>query len=201
MKRSETTKKLKNKWKLACLFLIAFNFALVLVIGSRLIQVREPNSQKLVSTVSNSVKVGTISTNRSQINKTVASYLQDYQKKDLIYKIYTTSSAIIFEGKYQFLGYEVPLYIYFQPIALEDGSLQLQVSSISAGTLPLPESEVLQYIKSTYKLPSFVTVNSKKSSIIVNLQEIKNGAGIYLKAKKVDLINNQITFDIYKKKA
>lgn len=206
MKRNEKNKIAYNQkskinwWRWAFLLLLAFNFAFILVIGSRLIQVREPNSEKLVSSISSSVKIGTISTNRRQINKTVASYLKDYQKNDMTYKIYTTSSSIVFEGKYQLLGYEVPLYIYFQPIALENGSLQLQITSISAGTLPLPEGEVLQYIKSSYKLPDFVSVNKNNSSIIINLQQIKNDADIYLIAKKVDLLNNQITFDICKKK-
>lgn len=45
------------------------------------------------------------------------------------YKFYATSSSILFEGTYQLLGYEVPLYIYFQPHRLENGAVQLQVIS------------------------------------------------------------------------
>ncbi|WMB30165.1 DUF2140 family protein [Streptococcus didelphis] len=188
-----------NWWKWAFLFIFALNIAFLGVIASRLIQVREPASEKLLTKKQNHIKVGSFTTNRQQLNKTVASYLSDYQTTQLTYKLYTTSSSIIFESKYQLLGYEVPLYIYFQPIALTNGDLQLQITSLSAGTLPLPESEVLQYVKSSYKLPDFIEVNIKKSSLIIHLQKMDNNAGLYLKAKKLDLLNDQISFDIYKK--
>lgn len=188
-----------NWWKWACLLLLALNLAFVAVIASRLIQVRETESQQLVQSKVKKVKVGTIISNRQQINDTVASFLQSYQSKEFNYKLYTSSSSIVFEGKYKLLGYEVPLYIYFQPSSLENGAIQLEVTSFSAGTLPLPEREVLQYLKSTYKLPDFVTVSPKKSLLVVNLQSIENQQGLYLESKKIDLVNNEISFDIFKK--
>ncbi|EHI68692.1 YpmS family protein [Streptococcus ictaluri] len=188
-----------NWWKWAFLCLLALNLAFGVVIGSRLIQVREPESELIAKKKLNNIKVGTFTTNREQLNETVASYLKDYQTKTLHYKFYATSTSILFEGTYQLLGYEVPLYIYFQPNRLDNGAVQLQVVSFSVGTLPLPEKDVLQYLKSSYKLPKFVKVMPNQSAIIVNLQELKNDANVYLKAKKVDLVKDQISFDIYKK--
>ena len=101
--------------------ILAINVAFVGVIASRLIQVREPAAQTITSKKAKSVKVGTVSTTREQLNNTVASYLKDYQTKNSSYNVYATSSAILFEGTYTFLGYEVPLYIYFQPSRLESG--------------------------------------------------------------------------------
>lgn len=117
----------------------------------------------------------------------------------MTYKVYATSSTILFEGTYQLLGYEVPLYIYFQPHRLTNGAIQLQVLSFSVGTLSLPEKDVLQYLKSSYKLPKFVEVLPKQSAIIINLQQLENDANIYLKAQKIDLVKDDIRFDIYKK--
>lgn len=188
-----------NWWKWACLLILAMNIAFVVVIGSRLIQIREPETEHIKVSKQKNIRVGTVTTNRQQLNKTVASYLKDYQNKDMSYDIYASSTSIVFEGKYKLLGYEVPLYVYFQPIALANGNVQLQVSSISAGTLPIPEAEVLQYLKSSYDLPAFVKVKPKESSLVVNLSKIKNDADIYLMAKKIDLVNDKISFDIYKK--
>ena len=98
-----------NWWKWACLLILAINVAFVGVIASRLIQVREPAAQTITSKKAKSVKVGTVSTTREQLNNTVASYLKDYQTKNSSYNVYATSSAILFEGTYTFLGYEVPL--------------------------------------------------------------------------------------------
>lgn len=190
-----------NWWKWGLLLLLAINVAFVGVVASRLIQVRESSAEALKTTTAKSVKVGTFTTNKEQLNDTVATYLKDYQSKKFTYKVYAASSSILFEGSYELLGYEVPLYVYFEPNRLENGAVQLKVTSFSVGTLPLPESEVLQYIKSSYDLPDFVTISPKKSTITINLQSMKNDAGIYLKATTIDLVNDNFSFDIFKKKS
>ena len=188
-----------NWWKWGFLLILAINVAFVGVIASRLIQVREPAAEKVSSKKTDSVKVGTFSTNREQLNETVAAYLKEYQTDRMSYTVYATSSAIMFEGKYTLLGYEVPLYIYFQPSRLSSGAVQLNITSFSVGTLSLPESEVLKYIKSSYQLPSFVKVLPDESAININIQHLKNDADLYLKATTIDLVGGQFNFDIYKK--
>ncbi len=186
-----------NWWKWGFLLILAINVAFVGVIASRLIQVREPAAQSISSKKADNVKVGTISTTREQLNDTVASYLKEYQTKKTSYSVYATSSAIMFEGTYTFLGYEVPLYIYFQPSRLESGAIQLKITSYSVGNLTLPESEVLKYLKSSINLPDFVEVLPKESVININIQDIKNDADIFLKATRIDLVGDQFNFDFY----
>ncbi|ACG61993.1 TPA: YpmS family protein [Streptococcus equi subsp. zooepidemicus] len=188
-----------NWWKWAFLLLLAFNTAFLAVIGSRIIQIREPKSELINQKAAKNIKIGTLTTTKEQLNEAVVSYLKDFQTKKMTYKVYATSSTILFEGTYQLLGYEVPLYIYFQPHRLTNGAIQLQVLSFSVGTLSLPEKDVLQYLKSSYKLPKFVEVLPKQSAIIINLQQLENDANIYLKAQKIDLVKDDIRFDIYKK--
>ncbi|HEL1219180.1 YpmS family protein [Streptococcus equi] len=188
-----------NWWKWAFLLLLAFNTAFLAVIGSRIIQIREPKSELINQKAAKNIKIGTLTTTKEQLNEAVVSYLKDFQTKKMTYKVYAASSTILFEGTYQLLGYEVPLYIYFQPHRLTNGAIQLQVLSFSVGTLSLPEKDVLQYLKSSYKLPKFVEVLPKQSAIIINLQQLENDANIYLKAQKIDLVKDDIRFDIYKK--
>lgn len=188
-----------NWWKWAFLLLFAFNAAFLAVIGSRIIQIREPKSELINQKAAKNIKIGTLTTTKEQLNEAVVSYLKDFQTKKMTYKVYATSSTILFEGTYQLLGYEVPLYIYFQPHRLTNGAIQLQVLSFSVGTLSLPEKDVLQYLKSSYKLPKFVEVLPKQSAIIINLQQLENDANIYLEAQKIDLVKDDIRFDIYKK--
>lgn len=188
-----------NWWKWAFLLLLAFNTAFLAVIGSRILQIREPKSELINQKAAKNIKIGTLTTTKEQLNEAVVSYLKDFQTKKMTYKVYATSSTILFEGTYQLLGYEVPLYIYFQPHRLTNGAIQLQVLSFSVGTLSLPEKDVLQYLKSSYKLPKFVEVLPKQSAIIINLQQLENDANIYLKAQKIDLVKDDIRFDIYKK--
>ena len=63
----------------------------------------------------------------------------------------------------------------------------------------MPESEVLKYLKSSVDLPNFVEVLPKESVININIQNIKNDAGIFLKATTIDLVGDRFNFDIYKK--
>lgn len=198
MKLKKNGKKI-NWWKWGFLLILAINIAFVGVVASRLIQVREPAAENVSSKQTDSVKVGTFSTNREQLNETVAAYLEDYQTDQMSYTVYATSSAIMFEGTYTLLGYEVPLYIYFQPSCLDSGAVQLKITSFSVGTLSLPKSEVLKYIKSSYKLPSFVEVLPDESAININIQNLENDADIYLEATTIDLVGDQFNFDIYKK--
>lgn len=97
MKLKKNGKKI-NWWKWGFLLILAINIAFVGVIASRLIQVREPAAENVSSKQTDSVKVGTFSTNREQLNETVAAYLEDYQTDQMSYTVYATSSAIMFEG-------------------------------------------------------------------------------------------------------
>ncbi|WP_367007518.1 DUF2140 family protein [Streptococcus sp. ZY19097] len=188
-----------NIWKWLCLLILAINLAFVGVVASRIIQIREPEAENIATKTKGGIKIGTFSTTKEQLNKTVVSYLEDYQKKGMTYKLYATSSQILFEGTYTLLGYEVPLYVYFQPSRLENGAVQLKVTSFSVGTLPLPEEQVLKYIKSSYDLPKFVKIQPNQSTITINVQNLDNEEGIYLKAQTINLVNDDISFDIYKK--
>ncbi|AXQ78245.1 DUF2140 family protein [Streptococcus chenjunshii] len=188
----------KNWWKWAFLLLLALNIAFIAVVASRVIQVRE-NLPEQSTKNSGGVKVGTFSTDIEQLNATLSAYLADYQGDNISYAFYATSKEMMFEGSYTLLGYEVPLYIYFQPARLESGAVQLTVTSFSVGTLSLPEEQVLKYLQSSYDLPDFVEVLPDKSAININVQNLDNAAGIYLKAGEIDLVNDRINFEIYKK--
>ena len=126
--------------------------------------------------------------------------MEDYQTKDFTYKLYASNQLVLFEGEYVILGQKIPLYIYFQPSKLDDGSVLLTVSEISAGTLGLPKAEILTYLKKTYKLPDFISVDVENASILIQTTAITNNLGIYVKANTIDLYNDQIIFDIYRKK-
>lgn len=189
-----------NGWKWAFILLLSAQFALLAVLASRLIEIREPVTEA-VSTKSKekSISVGTITTTKEQLNKTLAAYLSDMKAKNLTFEFYASSTTMLFEGTYTFLGYEVPLYIYFEPYVSKKGAVQLKLTSFSAGTLSLPEGEVLKYLKKAYKLPKIVTVDTDNSLITIDVTKIENTQNIYIKAKKIDLKNDVITFEIYKK--
>lgn len=189
-----------NLWKWAFLLLLACNLGLGLVLAGRLLERREEDLVIQQAADGLDLQLGTFTTNREQLNQTLATYLEDYQSKEFSYQVLVGNQTILFEGAYKFLGYQVPLYLYLTPYPLEDGTLRLSVDAFSVGTLPLPAKEVLQYIKSSYDLPDFVTVQPKKETIHIDLRAIDNKEKIYVKADTIDLLNDRIVFSILKKK-
>ncbi|HFU4202650.1 TPA: YpmS family protein [Streptococcus suis] len=186
-----------NIWKWAFLLLLSCLIGLSIVIVSRITTSRDNIGQ--VSSNNSDAKIGTFTTTRDQLNDTVATYLEEYQTKDFSYKLYATNQQILFEASYELFGTKVPLYIYFQPNKLENGNILLTINEISAGTLSLPTKEILTYVQKSYKLPSFVEVDAEQSTVSILLVEIENDLGIYIKANTIDLFNDQIIFDLYKK--
>lgn len=188
-----------NIWKWLCLVQLALTLGAGLVFLNR-IQVRREALTELVPSGQTDTKVGTFTTNREQLNQTIANYLKDYQTKDFSYQLFVTSQQVVFEGTYQFFGVTIPLYLYFQPFKMEDGNILLRILDISAGNLSLPKAEVLAYLQKNYKLPSFVKIDSQEAAIHLKIRELDNEFGLYGKANTIDLYNDQIIVDIYRKR-
>lgn len=188
-----------NWWKWLFLFLLALNLSLVGVLASRLLTTGVDSQQTSQTETKSTIQVGSFSTTREQLTQTINSYLKSYQSKGTTFQVAIDSENIIFQGTYSLLGYEIPLYVYFEPYSLSTGAVQLKVTSVSAGNLALPESDILRYIKSSYDLPSFVQVLPDKSAINVNLQNLNQETDFSLKARQIDLLNDQFIFDIFKK--
>lgn len=188
-----------NIWKWLFLAQLALLIGCGIVLYTR-IQTDREDLTKLVQTSIEDTKVGTFSTNREQLNQTLTNYLKEYQTEEFSYQLFVTSQQVIFEGSYQIFGVTIPLYIYFQPSKMEDGSILLRITEISVGSLSLPKAEVLAYLQKNYKLPAFVKIDSEQAQVQVQLTELKNKFGLYGKANTIDLYNDQFIVDIYRKR-
>ncbi|HEM6031459.1 TPA: YpmS family protein [Streptococcus suis] len=188
-----------NIWKWLFLAQLALLIGCGIVLYTR-IQTDREDLTKLVQTSGEDTKVGTFSTNREQLNQTLTNYLKEYQTEEFSYQLFITSQQVVFEGSYQVFGVTIPLYIYFQPSKMEDGSILLRITEISVGSLSLPKAEVLAYLQKNYKLPAFVKIDSEQAQVQVQLTELKNKLGLYGKANTIDLYNDQFIVDIYRKR-
>ncbi|HEM3202749.1 TPA: YpmS family protein [Streptococcus suis 8830] len=188
-----------NIWKWLFLAQLALLIGCGIVLYTR-IQTDREDLTKLVQTSGEDTKVGTFSTNREQLNQTLTNYLKEYQTEEFSYQLFVTSQQVVFEGSYQIFGVTIPLYIYFQPSKMEDGSILLRITEISVGSLSLPKAEVLAYLQKNYKLPAFVKIDSEQAQVQVQLTELKNKFGLYGKANTIDLYNDQFIVDIYRKR-
>ena len=189
-------KKRSPLWKWLFLLLLALNLALVLFVWIRIHQPRD--SRTLAAATPKTEQVAQVSTTTSQVNSLINSYLEPYQKSNMSYKFYLSEQQAVLNVDYEILGTKIPLYVYFRPLALANGNVSLSVSSISAGSLSLPTSDVMGMLKS-YDLPKFVEIKSSSSQIVVHLNKITMGPGLSLKANSIDLPNGKFVFDVMKK--
>ncbi|MDG6125624.1 YpmS family protein [Lactococcus formosensis] len=190
---------MKNKktiWKWLFLALLAINLGTFAFISSRVFNVRDQQSLGQVSKLTETTEVAKITTDRNQLNQLINTYLQDFQTSEMSYKFYLSNSQAVLEASYQLFGQKIPLYIYFEPLALNDGSVALQVKNVSAGTLNLPTSAVLAYVKSSIKLPNFVEVLPTKDQVILHLPQLALADNLYLKANQLDLVSGNFTFNL-----
>lgn len=199
MKRSKSGKKI-NFWKWAFLLLLALQFAIMALVWFRVTAKRESVPQIETSTKSQ-IQIGTLTSSREQLNEAVAAYLKDYQSGSFSYQVYATETQIVFEGIYEILGSEIPLYIYFSPSRDENGAVVLEVLEVSAGTLSLPTADILSYVAKNYTLPKAIQIDAKEEKILVDLPNLPNTLGLSIQAKVLDLYNNQLVFDLFRKNA
>lgn len=190
---------MKNKktiWKWLFLALLAINLGTFAFISSRVFNVRDQQSLGQGSKPTETTEVAKITTDRNQLNQLINTYLQDFQTSEMSYKFYLSNSQAVLEASYQLFGQKIPLYIYFEPLALNDGSVALQVKNVSAGTVNLPTSAVLAYVKSSIKLPNFVEVLPTKDQVILHLPQLALADNLYLKANQLDLVSGNFTFNL-----
>ncbi|MBS7066606.1 MAG: YpmS family protein [Lactococcus lactis] len=198
--KTEKEEGLKKRpiWKWLFIILLALNIAGVVFIAIRVTSPRDQTVLNQNSTNRSDQKVAQITSTTSQLNELINSYLETYQTKEMTYKFYISNQQAVLEASYKLFGTKIPLYIYFEPLALSDGSISLSVQNISAGSLSLPTSEVLQIVKA-YDLPDFVQVESKKNQVVINLSKINVSGNLYIKANQIDLAKGNFVFDFMKK--
>ncbi len=184
-----------NVWKIISLVLIG------LIIGSGLWfahGVLTPVDQPASTTTSTtSDPVMTVSLTKRQVNQIVTYYLNDFQKGSKVKYSLTMADQAVLGGNFTFFGQKIDFGLLMDPIVLKNGNVELKARQLNVGSLPVPISYVLNYAGKSFKLPKWVTLNSKRETIVLNLNKFKMENGMQVKATKIDLPNDEIDFSVY----
>ncbi|OTP12136.1 hypothetical protein A5844_000352 [Enterococcus sp. 10A9_DIV0425] len=194
----DNTRKKINFWKYAFLILLGLMVGVSVFLGSRIFANREPNLPEVPPiTERQGEPVLTINTNKEKVNQMISFFLTDLQKdQDIKYKFYLENEAML-NGTFEVLGFPIDFYLYFDPYVMENGNVQLKAKSLSIGTLSLPIKDVMNMIKRNYKLPDWIEINTDDLTIMLRLDQFRMQNGMYIKANKIDLVNDDIRFSIY----
>ncbi|BDP77001.1 hypothetical protein EfmAA242_12290 [Enterococcus faecium] len=194
---SNKTKK-TNYWKFAFLILLGVVLGSTVFLGSRIFANREPELPEIPAlTERQGDPVLTINSNKEKVNQIISFFLSEYQKDGISTLDNLVKGGRISHGTFEVLGFPIDFYLYFDPYVMENGNVQLKARSLSIGTLSLPIKDVMNMIKRNYKLPDWIEVNTDDLTIMLRLDQFRMQNGMYIKADKIDLVNDDIRFSLY----
>lgn len=193
-------KKPVNRWKIAFFLLIGILIGVSLFVYVRVSAVREPQLEeqtKVTAKQTTGDPVLQVQMNKKQMNELIDYSLQEFlSNSKMTYRFYLENQALL-NGTFKVLGKDIQFYLYFDPFVLENGNIELQAKSLSIGTLSLPILEVMNFIKKSYDIPEWIEIHPKKKTIIVNLNKFQLQNGMYVRARKMNLIDDDIRLDLY----
>lgn len=196
-KKNVTLTKL-NPWKAAFLFLVAVLIGGFLLLFTRLTQERENVSQIIAENV---VREGdpviTINSNKEQVNRFVDFYLADLQKDAEQQYQFVLKNEALLTGEFDLLGFPVSFYLYFDPFVMANGNIQLKAKSLSIGALGLPINQVLKMIQNNSEIPEWIDIQPKEEMIILRLDQFELKNGMFFRADKINLVDNEIQLNMY----
>ncbi|AYE38167.1 DUF2140 family protein [Companilactobacillus zhachilii] len=190
----------RNYWKYAFIALVVIIVIGLGYMGTKVLSSSRDNYQVSSKIVNQDAKVFTVDMNKQEANKMAQYYLKNTLndgKTD--YQLVLKKDAEL-TGSIAFLGAKIHFTILMQPYAKTNGDVLLKAKEMKIGDLSLPISFVLNYIKNSFKTPEWVSINGKEKSILLKFTKFTTKEGYGIRAKKIDLKNNKLSFEVMNSK-
>lgn len=185
----------KNVWKWLFFILLGINVALVLTVFWFVGIPQELPEQDKTNTEQQQAYM-MISSSKESLNKLISNYIQEIQSDDTIdYEVVLTDYIEVYTALPVF-SQELQLKMTFEPIPLENGDLVLKQQSMELGSMQLPVSYVLNFIKKQENYPDWMEIDSKNKEIYVSLSEVEFFENVTLQVNEFDLEKDDISFKI-----
>ena len=134
--------------------------------------------------------------NKDQLEAAINYYLKKNQTKNSIrYRFLLDKSAILM-GTTKILGAKVSFTLYTKPALDSDGNIVLNAKSVAIGSLNAPPGFVLGYVKNNYDLGRWAKIDSKKSKITLDLNQLTKKQGIKVRGESLNLQTDDIRFNV-----
>ncbi|MDO5708020.1 MAG: DUF2140 family protein [Andreesenia angusta] len=186
-----------NLWKWAFLILIFSILISIIYILIRLnnasnySEYMENNEITNSTEIDNSLRFETKFT-EDQFNELLKTVLMDEKNS---YQIYF-DKEVHFLGKLEILERKLPFEIKGRPKALKNGNIMVNISNIEAGGFDLPKNLILKAFAIIIPKDIPMKIDLEKGNIIINLIDISKEQGLLIKAKNIDSLKDDYTFEI-----
>jgi uncharacterized protein YpmS len=187
---------MKNKWKKGFFLLLGIDLLIFILIIS-LVLTPSDETGKVKNSKSNKDTVSfKIKSNKNDLNQLINHYLKKEAADTPIDYQVRLGNEVELYGEIPFFSEKLNMKLTFVPKALENGDLQLKQKSISLGSLHLPVSTVLVFIRDNYKLPVGVDIRPNDKLVNVHMQQLKLKSDLKVKVDKFDLKKDDIAFTL-----
>ncbi|EIT85856.1 hypothetical protein A374_08474 [Fictibacillus macauensis ZFHKF-1] len=187
---------MKNGWKIAFFTLIGLLLAGIVILAVFLFSDGQATKHSESGASLSGKKLFTINTGNQQ-----AAYLmnEELKKQKNIDLHVSLKEQVELDGSANIFGKKVHFEMMMEPEVLKNGDLVLHEKEVKVGALHLPGQQVLQVVAATTDVPSYVDINAADQTITVHLSKIDHKGSIRIKARSVNLRNNEIKADVYAK--
>ena len=187
----------KNPWKVAFITLVAILIGLTSVVMFRITTPRMTYDKNLPKVSASENPIFDVNMKKDQVNATINYFLEDAMEESGVDYSFVLENQAMIDGTFSLLGHETHFYLYFEPYVLNDGNVQLKAKSLSVGSLSIPIPAMINYIGSTTDLPNWIELDADQQLINLHLNKFKLENGMSVRAKKINLIDDEISFSIY----
>lgn len=190
---TQEKKRERNLWKWAFVIIV------IILIGGGIYLYTQITAPIEKQTTSQPIKQSNssfeVDLNSSQVNALADNYLVRLQKgQKTKYGFIVGKKYATITGTTKFLGSKINFALNFTPTRQSNGNVLLKAKGLAVGRLNLPITYVMGYIKNNYKVPSWVRLNQKKKTILLDLNQYSRHRNLQYSAKKISLVNGDFRF-------
>lgn len=184
-----------NRWKVAFFLLL-----LIIILGfvwlvTNLVSPTESESLPIRSEQADGGEL-LVETSKADFELLANKYLQEAVKDQAIPLDLQVNDKIALVSELQVFSLTIPVQMFFDPVVLEDGNIQLKQNQVDVGQLSIPPEQVLKLLRDSVKLPSWMVVSPEDESLFIDLSGIPIEGGFDIRAKQIDLEQDEIVFSV-----
>ena len=182
-----------NKWKIAFFTLIALLLVGVVVV-IRLATVPFETAMPAVAE-SPEGNVVAVQTTTPEFEAIAKQYVDEALKNSPVPIDLSIGDEIYLSGEFSVFGIGVPIQMDFEPL-IHEGNIRLRQTNVHVGKLNIPPQAVLKIMNDAVDFPDWITVRPKEEELYVDLSRITIADNSKVRAKKIDLQNDEIILEV-----
>ncbi|EMR06770.1 hypothetical protein C772_01298 [Bhargavaea cecembensis DSE10] len=185
-----------NKWKIAFFLLAALIVTGVLVFVFWISRPVDGTPLPEAAPAGSEVDRLTVTATRDDLEGIANTYIRQAINNDRIPVTLEFEDDVLLVSELTVFAVQLPVMMHFEPVVLEDGNLSLKQKSVEVGNLTIPPSTILKLLGDTVGLPAWMVVRPKEEELFIDLSRLPVSGGIQVRAKEINLPQDEIELEI-----